>query len=83
MNKELNEAVMKIKEYYKDGEFSLKVLKPLDIILNYIENSISKETIKEKEKEANYRLNETMITERDMYYNLGKKEVLQELLEVE
>lgn len=45
MNKELEEAVKKIKEYYEDGEFSLKVLKPLDIILNYTESSIPKEKV--------------------------------------
>lgn len=46
MNKELEEAIKKIKEYYADGEFSLKALKPLDTVLNYVENSIPKEKVK-------------------------------------
>lgn len=37
--------------------------------------------IEEKNKEIDYRLNETMITQNDMYYNIGKKEVIQDLLE--
>lgn len=84
MNKELEEAVKYLKTI-KDTDL-LKAgyvygTEAIETVLNYIENSISKETIKEKEKEINYRLNEIMITERDMYYNLGKKEVLQEILE--
>lgn len=93
MNKELEEAKQivdtKIWDLMNDicGECIIDnnerdtFQKAIETVLNYIENSISKETIKEKEKEINYRLNEIMITERDMYYNLGKKEVLQEILE--
>ena len=94
--KELEEAKLQVKEIIShkndfDYAFGTKIQRPftvshegleaIETVLNYIENSISKETIKEKEKEINYRLNEIMITERDMYYNLGKKEVLQEILE--
>ncbi len=41
------------------------------------------EKIRNKDKEVEYRLNETIITERDTYYNIGKKDVLQQLLDTE
>lgn len=75
MDKELEEAIKTIKYYYSDGEFSLKVLKPLDIILNYIDNSIPKELI---EKEI-----EILKMEEHYDYIDNKKviTVLQEILE--
>ncbi len=47
------------------------------------ENSILKKVVEEKFEKVKYRLNETMITEKDTYYNLGKQAILKELLEVE
>lgn len=85
MNKELEEAIKYLKLIRKNHDLEKKgyvyTEDAIETVLNYIDNSISKEDIKEKLEETKYRLNETMITEKDMQYNLGKCAALQDLLE--
>lgn len=86
MNKELEEAIdnLLMLKYFVNEEKEenyKEYTNAIETVLNYIDNSISKEDIKEKLEEIKYRLNETMITEKDMQYNLGKCAALQELLE--
>lgn len=85
MNKELEEAKQRLELDIKFpltcGDVTVVIIDDLETVLNYIDNSISKEIIEEKIEEVEYRLNETMITEKDMHYNLGKHAVLQELME--
>lgn len=80
MNKELEEEIKRALITKHRGTALISV-ETLETVLNYIDNSIPKEAIEEKLEETKYRLNETMITEKDMQYNLGKCAALQELLE--
>jgi len=94
MNKELEEAVTFLKKMSKeyrifgdldnpDFEDTDKIYNNLDAVLNYIDNSISVEAVKEKilelwQKCPRNSVDEFMITERDY-----KIEILKEILENE
>lgn len=89
MNKELEEAISicnAIKKNIKcESTFDLNILKlnrnnelAIEILLNYIDNSISKEDIKEKLEELNENGYWNYLEERDLEKT---KNILQELLE--